>query len=99
MISARTSIFETFRPDIIASLAMTWWDGDLLEPVEHHLVIAKAPSPTKEALSNGLLSGELIRDGAGLSGVLELTAEGRYLVRRMKIQIRRRLPGNETVAS
>jgi hypothetical protein len=53
--------------------------------------VARAPSPTKEALSLGLLAGELVRDNGGLSGALELTAEGRYLVRRML----RRLRGGE----
>lgn len=80
---ARWDMLERFRPDIIADLAITWWEGDLTQPIDFYLAVAKAPSPTKDALSVGLLAGELVKQAGGLKGTLQLTGEGRLLVRRM----------------
>lgn len=85
---ARWDILERFRPDIIADLAMTWWQGDLTEAVDHYIAVARSPSLTKDALSAGLLEGELMKDGGGLKGTLALTDEGRLLVRRMLWKLR-----------
>ncbi len=87
---ARDSVrlFEAFRADLIASLAFTWSCDDPCEPVEHHLVIGAAPSPTKDALAMGLLSGELKHEGPSLVGTLELTALGRLVVRRFRLRTR-----------
>ena len=76
-------ILEARRFDIVADLAFTWpARTDLCEPVDFHLVIAASPSPTKDAISIGLLAGTLTPRGHGLCGDLELTALGRLVVRR-----------------
>lgn len=62
---------------VLASLHFTWEGDDLGASVLHHIAIARAPSPTKDALSLGLLEGELVADGCGLKGDLRLTAAGR----------------------
>jgi len=80
-------IIERFRVDIVANLLFTWSNEDLAQPIMHHLVIASAPSPTKDALANGLLAGDLRATGHSLSGELELTALGRLAVRRMRKRV------------
>ncbi|RUU27834.1 MAG: hypothetical protein EOQ98_19260 [Mesorhizobium sp.] len=88
MIDARLDLLEKFRPDIISNLMLLWRDDDLCLPTDFHLALASAPSITKEALKCGLLSGRLELRRGGLVGRLELTAEGRYLVRRMVRRMR-----------
>ncbi|MER8814367.1 hypothetical protein [Mesorhizobium sp. M0965] len=83
MIEARLDLLEKFRPDLINNLVWFWWKDDLCQPTDFYLAVAHAPSVTKDALKAGLLSGRLKYRGGGLTGRLELTAEGRYLVRRM----------------
>lgn len=67
------------RFDVLAELATTW-AGDLTQTVRHHLVIADAPSPTKDAISLGLVEGELERVGSSLVGDLRLTQAGQDAV-------------------
>lgn len=83
MIEARLDLIEKFRPDIISNLMLMWWEDDLCLSTDFYLAVAHAPSLTKDALKAGLLGGRLKYRGGGLAGRLELTAEGRYLVRRM----------------
>lgn len=77
-------VLEQFRFDLAADLAFTWSDTDLCEPVDFFIAIASGPSPTKDAVASGLLSGELLADGHGLQGAMSLTALGRLLVRRFR---------------
>ncbi|MCJ9696230.1 hypothetical protein MOV76_32175 [Rhizobium sp. PRIMUS64] len=65
------------RFDVLASLHFTWEGDDLGASVLHHIAIARAPSPTKDALSLGWLEGELVADGHSLKGDLRLTDLGR----------------------
>ncbi|MER9851214.1 hypothetical protein NKJ55_28640 [Mesorhizobium sp. M0106] len=88
MIEARLDLLERFRPDIISNLVLLWWDDDLCLPTDFFLAVAHAPSVTKDGLKAGLLSGRLKYRSGGLVGRLELTAEGRYLVRRMLRRMR-----------
>lgn len=81
---ARLAQIEATRFNVVVNLAFTWAGEDLAQPVRYFMAIANAPSPTKDALSLGLLEGALDPDGHGLQGVLELTAEGRLLVRRFR---------------
>lgn len=95
-LSARLDFIEKLRLDIVADLVSTWRDGDLCEPVDHYIAVARAPSLTKDALSTGLLEGELHPEKGGLVGTLSLTAEGRLLVRRlnrwMDVNLKREAP-------
>lgn len=88
MIDARLDLLEKFRPDIISNLMLMWWEDDLCVPTDFYLAVANAPSVTKDALKTGLLNGRLKYRGGGLAGRLELTAEGRYLIRRMLRRMR-----------
>lgn len=76
-----------FRTEIDASMAFTWTGEDLASAIRHTLVIGSAPSMTKDALSLGLLSGELQPDGQALTGDLKLTDDGRGLVERFRTQM------------
>lgn len=85
-LSPRHDLLETFRPDIIQSLALTWLTADLTLPVDHHL-LGQGPSLTKDALTIGLLEGELVKQkDRSLRGILSLSSEGRYLTRRMLLR-------------
>jgi hypothetical protein len=77
------------RASVVASLAFTWQPTELDASIEHHIVIADAPSLVKDALSLGLLEGELERDGHCLRGDLSLTEDGRVLVQRCWADLRR----------
>lgn len=89
----RMEAIERQRSDVVSWLWMNWRDGDLCAPAEHYLSAGMvAPSLTKDALSLGLLTGELKPDAFGLIGTLELTAEGRYLVRRMRFHLSKSQP-------
>jgi len=77
---------EQFRFDVLSTLSFSYGD----EPCEvhrHYLAIADAPSPVKDAISIGLLAGDLVPEGHGLFGRLELTALGRLAVRRFRLRI------------
>ncbi|MGG7535331.1 hypothetical protein [Rhizobium sp. 12,4] len=65
------------RIDVLASRHFTWEGDDLGASVLHIIAIARAPSPTKDALSLGWLEGELAPHEGGLQGDLRLTAAGR----------------------
>lgn len=85
--AAKISAIETHRVDMLVNLAWTWSGDDLAEPVDFYIAIDKTPSPTKDALSNGLLTGELKPVDYGLRGQLELTALGRLLLRRFRLRL------------
>jgi|GEM_PF-2584211 len=80
---------ERERLDIVASIYHSWSGEDPCGPVMHCLAIADAPSPVKDAISLGLILGDLTRDAGGLIGDLSLTPEGRLLLRRVRRQLRR----------
>lgn len=74
----------TKRIDVIASLSWSWDGDNLSAPLEHFIAIANAPSLTKDALSIGWLTGDLVGDGHGLRGTLSLTDAGRQVVRNFR---------------
>jgi hypothetical protein len=82
-IEPRLGLIELFRFDVVAQLSFTFHD-DLCRPVRYFIAIASAPCAAKDAISLGLLAGELHRRAGGLDGRLELTAAGRFLVRRFR---------------
>lgn len=83
---ARLVEIERTRFAVVASLAFTWSGEDLTSCFMHFIAIARAPSPTKDALSLGLLEGDFSPAGGGLQGALCLSAEGRLLVRRFRLR-------------
>lgn len=91
MTAAELDRIYTERASVVASLAFTWQSVDLDASIEHCLVIADAPSLVKDALSLGLLEGELERDGHSLRGELSLTEDGQTLVQRCWNELRRTL--------